>query len=96
MPADLPGLLVLANLSAAIAPKVEVEVAPDYTEQTNLYVVLVLATGERKSPCFTHCSRPIREYEFEEWKRLKDEHRRATRRIGMSGADFHWGIFFQI
>ncbi len=78
VPPDLPGLLVLANLSAATAPKFEVKVTPDWIEQINLYVTPVLETGERKSPTFAHCSEPIREYEIEEARRLKDQHRHAT------------------
>ncbi len=83
VPLDFPGLLVLAGLSAAFAPKVQVRVRPDHVEQINLYNVIVAATGERKSPPFDHAAQPLRDWERQEMERLAPEVRRAAQRIAI-------------
>jgi len=62
-PTDLAGLLVLAALSTALAKKVRVVVRQGYSEPVNLYVVVAMPPGSRKSPVFDEVMRPIQQYE---------------------------------
>jgi hypothetical protein len=58
-PPDLAGSLVLAALSAAAGGRAVVEVRPGWREPVNLYVVVALPPGERKSPAFKLLTAPI-------------------------------------
>jgi putative DNA primase/helicase len=71
VPVDLPALLTLAALSAAIARNVEVEVWEGWVEPVNLFVVVALPPGEGKSPVFGVVIRP-----FESWERERAEQMR--------------------
>jgi len=62
-PADLAGLLVLAACSAAIARRVEVEPRPGWREPVNLFVAVLLESGNRKSAVFNDALRPLKEVE---------------------------------
>ncbi|MBI4235861.1 MAG: DUF3987 domain-containing protein [Chloroflexi bacterium] len=65
VPADLPGVLVLGAGAAAGAGRVVVRLAPDWREPVNLYLLSVLASGERKSPTFVPVMHPLQERERE-------------------------------
>jgi len=58
-PPDLAGCLVLAALSTAAGGRAVVEVRPGWREPVNLYVVVALPPGERKSPAFKLLAAPI-------------------------------------
>ncbi|MEV0632131.1 DUF3987 domain-containing protein [Nonomuraea wenchangensis] len=58
-PPDLSGSLALAVLSVAAAGRVWVQ-APSWTEPTNLYTVVALPPGSRKSEVYAHMTAPIR------------------------------------
>ncbi len=58
-PLDLPGCLALACLATAAGGRVEVEVRPGWREPVNLYVVVALPPGNRKSPTFGALVAPI-------------------------------------
>ena len=58
-PVDLSGCLGLACLATAAGGRVEVEVRPGWREPTNLYVVVALPPGARKSPTFAAMMAPI-------------------------------------
>lgn len=63
---DVPALLALAAVSAAVAGKVEVRVDGAWTrEWVALYGVLVADPAERKSPAFRVLTEPLREWEVE-------------------------------
>lgn len=62
-PPDLAGCLVLAALSTAAGGRAVVEVRPGWREPVNLYVVVALPPGERKSPAFKLLTAPILEAE---------------------------------
>ncbi|HUY88704.1 MAG TPA: DUF3987 domain-containing protein [Pirellulales bacterium] len=64
-PADLAGLLALANCSAMIARRVEVEPRPGWREPVNLFVAVLLEPGNRKSAVFADAMKPLRELEAE-------------------------------
>jgi replicative DNA helicase len=51
-PADLAGMIVLACLATCAGGRVRVEVKPGWEEPLNLYVLVALPPGERKSAVF--------------------------------------------
>jgi hypothetical protein len=70
-PVDLPAMLVLSVLAAAI-PAVKVRVRPNWVEPTCLYVVVALPSGERKSPVFKMITAPLEGLEAQwlsDWQR---------------------------
>jgi hypothetical protein len=69
-PVDLAGMLTLAAVGAAIARKFRVEVRSGWSEPTNIYAVVALPPGERKSAVFADAIAPVQEYEREEQGRM--------------------------
>jgi replicative DNA helicase len=69
-PADLPGLLVLAGLAACAGGRVRVEVRPGWVEPLNLYVLVALPPGERKTAVFDAVTTPLSEFEEERARTL--------------------------
>lgn len=66
VPADLPGMLALASLSAAVQGKINVLANhATWTEPVCLYTAIAMAPGERKSSVFTHMTRPLTEWELD-------------------------------
>ena len=51
-PLDLPGCIALACLATAAGGRAVVEVRPGWREPTNLFTVVALPPGTRKSPSF--------------------------------------------
>ena len=70
VPVDSVVFLVLAVGGAALAKRIEVRVLPDWTEPVNIFVVVVMESGERKSAVFRVVLTPAVEYEQEENERL--------------------------
>jgi replicative DNA helicase len=62
-PIDLASLLGLAAVATAMAQKVRVEVRQGYSEPVNVFVVVAMPPGSRKSPVFEEVMRPIQRYE---------------------------------
>jgi replicative DNA helicase len=62
-PLDLAGLLALAVLSAVCAGRVVVRPWGDWHEPVNLYTMVVLPPGHRKSAVFASATRPLQEFE---------------------------------
>lgn len=58
-PPDLAGCLLLAVLSTAAGGRTSVEVRPGWVEPVNLFVVVAMPPGERKSPAFKAMTAPI-------------------------------------
>ena len=58
-PPDLPGSLALACLSTAAGGRAVVEVRGTWTEPVNLYIVVVLPPGSRKSAVFAAMTAPL-------------------------------------
>ncbi|MEU6720193.1 DUF3987 domain-containing protein [Nonomuraea sp. NPDC046802] len=69
-PSDLSGSLALAVLSVAAAGRVWVQ-APTWTEPTNVYTVVALPPGSRKSEVYAHMTAPIRTAELQLAERAK-------------------------
>ena len=60
---DLSANLVLDVVAGAIARHVQVSPRPGWYEPTNLYTIVALAPGQRKSPVFKAALRPVRTLE---------------------------------
>lgn len=58
-PLDLPGCIALAALSTAAGGRAEVEVRGSWREPTNLYTVVALPPGSRKSAVFAAITSPL-------------------------------------
>jgi hypothetical protein len=58
-PPDLAGCIALAALSTAAGGRTEVEVRGSWREPVNLFTVVVLPPGSRKSAVFTALIRPL-------------------------------------
>lgn len=62
-PLDLPGCLALAALSTAAGGRAEVEIRPGWHEPCNLYTVVAMPPGSRKSAVFAAMTAPLLEAE---------------------------------
>lgn len=80
-PPDLPALLVLGALACACAKKFRLCVRADWSEPLNLYLVLSLPPGERKSPVMNIVSAPIIAYNAELKKLIAPEIEVAENRL---------------
>lgn len=58
-PPDLPGCIALAALSTAAGGRAEIEVRGSWREPANLFTVVVLPPGSRKSAVFAALIRPL-------------------------------------
>jgi hypothetical protein len=70
VPIDSIVLMALAVCGAALAKRIEVFVFGDWWEPVNIFVVVVMESGERKSAVFRIVSSPMAEFEQEENERL--------------------------
>jgi hypothetical protein len=60
VPVDLPAAMALGTLGAAVGGSVQVELRPpDWVEPINLWIAVVLPSGERKSPTVEAAVRPL-------------------------------------
>ncbi|MCK6545639.1 MAG: DUF3987 domain-containing protein [Thermoanaerobaculia bacterium] len=71
VPPDLPALLALSVISTAVAKRFEVEVRAGWIEPLNLYALVALASGTRKSVVFEAATAPVVAYEFEHVRRAR-------------------------
>jgi hypothetical protein len=69
-PPDLAGALVLAIAGAGLAGKVRVMVRDGWTEPTNLFAVVALPPGDRKSSVFAEALAPVQQAERQEQERM--------------------------
>jgi hypothetical protein len=58
-PVDLPACLGLTAVSMAAARVCHVQVRPDWIEPTNIWTVVALPPGEKKSPVFSEALGPV-------------------------------------
>jgi len=80
-PRDLAGLIVLAVVATACAKKIAVYIRPDWTEPANLFVLVVLPPGERKSAVFKMATDPMFRFEKELRAGVLPERSRASQRV---------------
>jgi hypothetical protein len=62
---DLAAMMSLAVIASAVGGFVFADVRPGWQESTNLYVLVAMASGERKSPVVTELTAPLYELEAE-------------------------------
>lgn len=72
-PTDLAGMLALATCSAATAGKFRVETGKGVEEPINLYTVVSLPPGNRKSSVFREVVNPLVQYESELGQSMTEE-----------------------
>lgn len=72
-PVDLSALLALATIAVACQRKFGLEIKPGYTEPLNIYLLIALDPGSRKSAVFRDVMKPIYEYEQRVALTLKDK-----------------------
>lgn len=66
VPEDLPGMIGLAALSAAVQGKINVLANnATWTEPVCLYTAIAMSPGERKSSVFSHMTRPLTDWELD-------------------------------
>lgn len=73
VPTDLPAVLPLAVFSAAVARKVSLEVRGDYREPLNVFGLVALPSGERKSSVVAETTAPLVAFERELLDRMGPE-----------------------
>ena len=86
VPVDLPAMLALAVAGAALAKRCEVQVRPDWWEPVNLFVVVAMEPGERKSAVFREVTTPLAAFERDECERLAPEIERNRSDLRMLAA----------
>jgi hypothetical protein len=69
-PPDLAGNLALAIAGAALARKVRVRVRGGWSEPANIFTVVSLPPGDRKSAVFGHALAPLLDHEAAEVQRM--------------------------
>jgi hypothetical protein len=82
-PPDLTGMLSLAVIATAAARKVTVMVRSGWEEPVNLYVLVAMPPGSRKSPVFSRVTRPLVDWEHRalDWARPDISDATARKRI---------------
>ncbi len=63
VPVDLPALLALATFGLTLSRAVEASPQPDWQEPLTLYVMVLLDSGERKSPVFKLMIGPVYDWQ---------------------------------
>ncbi|QBQ56113.1 YfjI family protein [Nitrosococcus wardiae] len=77
-PPELAAGMVLVTCATAAARRLEVEVKPDYVEPCNLWGVVALPPGNRKSAVQSAATGPLLDWEREQSARLASEIARLT------------------
>ncbi|HEV3193380.1 MAG TPA: YfjI family protein [Polyangiaceae bacterium] len=70
VPIDLPAAIALGAASLAVSRRFDVQVRPGWQEPCNLWIVVAVPPGERKSPIFVHATRPAYDFAAGEASRL--------------------------
>jgi replicative DNA helicase len=70
-PPDLPGMLVLATLATAAGGLARIQVRPGWQEPLNLFVVVALPPGSRKTAVFADVTRPLVRLDHDELARMR-------------------------
>jgi replicative DNA helicase len=88
-PVDMAGALAMGMLAACAGGRVVIEVRPGWREPTNLYVVVAIPPGNRKSAVHEIAGRPLRKVEAEltEQARAKVAEAETSKRIAEKAAE---------
>ncbi len=88
VPVDSVVMLVLSVCGSALAKRIEVYIHGDWIEPVNLYVVVVMESGERKSALFRLVSGPTADFEQQENERLAPLIEQYQAEMAMLAAEF--------
>jgi len=83
---DMAAMIVLAVLAACAGGRVVLDVRPDWTETTNLWVAVAMASGENKSTVLKAMTAPLTQFERELNDAAKPEQVSATARRKVADA----------
>lgn len=72
-PVEMPGLMALGMLSAAVGGKYSVEVKPGYCEPITVYAAASLPSGNRKTAVQNALSTPIQEWQASKQTEMRDK-----------------------
>jgi replicative DNA helicase len=75
-PTALATMITLGSLSTAASCKFEVQVQEGWKEPLNIFTLIALEPGSRKSPVFSSCLAPIQAWDLEQREIKKTEIRR--------------------
>jgi replicative DNA helicase len=84
VPADLPLLLGISTIAAAIGGRFILDVKPDWEEQLSIYALIALTSANRKSPVFNAMTGVMKRYEthiIEEGREPRGMHNAEGERI---------------
>jgi len=70
-PPDLAAMLALAEVGAGLATKFRVTIRDRWSEPTNIFTVVAMPPGERKSAVFADAIKPVQAYEQEQIEKMK-------------------------
>ena len=85
VPVDLPAMLALSVAGAALSKKIVVKNDEDWSEPVNLFVVVAMQSGERKSAVFREMTAPLAQFEADENLRLEPEIARNRAELDILG-----------
>ena len=80
-PPELAAGMVLAACSVATARRLRVEVEPGYFEPCNLWVLVALPSGNRKSAVQSNACAPFLDWEHDQRKAMEPEIKRITSKL---------------
>lgn len=83
VPTDLPGMLALGAISAAVCGKYRVQAYDSWRDANPLFVATFLPPGERKSPPASAATAPI--YRWQDQRRKVNETLRQTVELKLAG-----------
>ena len=72
VPLELPLINALASMAIAVQGRAKVVIHDDYSEPLNIYAMVALPPGERKSSIVDLCKRPLREWVQEAGSSMKE------------------------
>lgn len=88
-PVELAAMLALPVISTGVQRRVQVQVRSDWCEELSIYAMVVLDSGEGKSPVFRHMLAPVLDYERElraAWQQDADRHKQQPDTVEHPGA----------
>ena len=90
VPPELPGLGALAVCAAAVAGKCRIQIGQSFTVPLNLYWVVAMEPGERKSPVFAMVTEPFAELERERLAKAAPEIAKAKQDAASQNERRQW------
>lgn len=77
VPPELPFGLAMAVIATAVQPRFSLKVRRGFEQPLNLFILVPMESGERKSPALKMCAAPLLEWEANQLPGWKQAHREA-------------------